>query len=41
MGGTPEPEGDNMSSVGSIAASETETSQSSEGCELMDFGEFK
>ena len=40
VGGTPESEGDSVSSVGSVAASETETNQSSEGCEFMDFGDF-
>ena len=39
MGGTPEPEGDSMSCVGSIA--ESETSLSSEGCEMMVFGDFE
>ena len=38
VGGTPEPEGDSMSCVGSIA--ESETSLSSEGCESMVFGDF-
>ena len=38
VGGTPEPEGDSMSCVGSIA--ESETSLSSEGCESMVFGNF-
>ena len=36
--GTPETEGDSMSSVDSIA--ESETSQSSDGCESMVFGDF-
>ena len=39
VGGTPEPEGDSMSCVGSIA--ESETSLSSEGCEMMVFGDFE
>ena len=39
VGGTPEPEGDSMSCVGSIA--DSETSLSSEGCELMVFGDFE
>ena len=38
VGGTPEPEGDSMSCVGSIA--ESETSLSSAGCESMVFGDF-
>ena len=37
--GVPGPEGDSMSSVGSMA--ESETSLSSEGCESMVFGNFE